>query len=199
MDGFVYGAICGLGFAIVEDVFYFMAVFGGQPGGGAAGLLGAGRGERSLRARALHGARRHGDRRRRLPPATEPLAAPALVAAGLLRVAVLAHFLWNSPLLALFPRRPWTGATTCSCPARHRREGAAAARCSWRSRCASPAGASAGGSQAPWRSEVGLDGISPSELRPAREPPAPRAAGARCAARAGARGRGCCSGSSESR
>ena len=33
MDGFVYGAICGLGFAIVEDVFYFMAVFGGQPAG----------------------------------------------------------------------------------------------------------------------------------------------------------------------
>ena len=33
MDGFVYGAICGLGFAIVEDVFYFMAVFGGEPAG----------------------------------------------------------------------------------------------------------------------------------------------------------------------
>ena len=33
MDGFVYGAICGLGFAIVEDVFYFMAVFGGDPAG----------------------------------------------------------------------------------------------------------------------------------------------------------------------
>ena len=28
MDGFVYGAVCGLGFAIVEDVFYFMSVFG---------------------------------------------------------------------------------------------------------------------------------------------------------------------------
>ncbi|HVF08902.1 MAG TPA: PrsW family intramembrane metalloprotease, partial [Actinomycetota bacterium] len=33
MDGFVYGAICGLGFAIVEDVVYFMAVFGGEPSG----------------------------------------------------------------------------------------------------------------------------------------------------------------------
>ena len=39
MDGFVYGAICGLGFAVVEDVFYFMAVFGGQPRRRAAGLL----------------------------------------------------------------------------------------------------------------------------------------------------------------
>ena len=33
MDGFVYGALCGLGFAVVEDVFYFLAVFGGDVGG----------------------------------------------------------------------------------------------------------------------------------------------------------------------
>ncbi|MBI3648203.1 MAG: PrsW family intramembrane metalloprotease [Actinobacteria bacterium] len=31
MDGFVYGAVCGLGFAVVEDVFYLVAVFGGSP------------------------------------------------------------------------------------------------------------------------------------------------------------------------
>ncbi len=30
MDGFVYGALCGLGFAVVEDVVYFMAGFGGR-------------------------------------------------------------------------------------------------------------------------------------------------------------------------
>src|SRR5512141_1628520 len=33
MDGFVYGALCGLGFAVVEDVLYFMAAFGGTPAG----------------------------------------------------------------------------------------------------------------------------------------------------------------------
>ena len=36
MDGFVYGALCGLGFAVVEDVVYFMAAFGGTPAGRAA-------------------------------------------------------------------------------------------------------------------------------------------------------------------
>ncbi|MFN8232861.1 MAG: PrsW family intramembrane metalloprotease [Actinomycetota bacterium] len=30
LDGFVYGAACGLGFAVVEDVIYFMGVFGGS-------------------------------------------------------------------------------------------------------------------------------------------------------------------------
>ncbi len=39
MDGFVYGAVCGLGFAIVEDVFYFMSVFGGQPAGVLQGFF----------------------------------------------------------------------------------------------------------------------------------------------------------------
>jgi RsiW-degrading membrane proteinase PrsW (M82 family) len=29
MDGFVYGAMVGLGFALIEDVFYFIAIFGG--------------------------------------------------------------------------------------------------------------------------------------------------------------------------
>ena len=39
MDGFVYGAVCGLGFAVVEDVFYFMGVFGGHPGGVLQGFF----------------------------------------------------------------------------------------------------------------------------------------------------------------
>ncbi|RPJ12750.1 MAG: protease PrsW [Actinobacteria bacterium] len=38
MDGFVYGAMVGLGFALVEDVFYFIAIFGGTPGGVLAGF-----------------------------------------------------------------------------------------------------------------------------------------------------------------
>ena len=39
MDGFVYGALCGLGFAVVEDVFYFVAVFGGDVGGVLEGFF----------------------------------------------------------------------------------------------------------------------------------------------------------------
>ena len=39
MDGFVYGAVCGLGFAVVEDVFYFMGVFGGHPNGVLQGFF----------------------------------------------------------------------------------------------------------------------------------------------------------------
>lgn len=109
MDGFVYGAICGLGFAIVEDVFYFMAVFGGRPAGVVQGFL--------LRvvASGLYGhvlytglvgmaigvvvSRR----------AAEPLRHRLWVAAGLCALAVLGHLLWNSPLLDLFPAEPWTG------------------------------------------------------------------------------------------
>jgi RsiW-degrading membrane proteinase PrsW (M82 family) len=103
MDGFVYGAMCGLGFAIVEDVFYFVAIFGGTSGGVLAGfyvrvvssglyghvlytgLSGIGiayfvsrRGEASFRRRLL-------------------------VALGLFASAVFAHFLWNSPFLNFFP------------------------------------------------------------------------------------------------
>ena len=109
MDGFVYGAICGLGFAIVEDVFYFMAVFGGEPAGVLQGFW--------LRvvAGGLYGhvlytgivgmavgvvvSRR----------AAEPLRRRLAVAAGLCVLAAAAHFLWNSPLLTFFPAEPWTG------------------------------------------------------------------------------------------
>jgi protease PrsW len=38
MDGFVYGALVGLGFAIVEDVFYFIAVYGGSTAGVLSGF-----------------------------------------------------------------------------------------------------------------------------------------------------------------
>jgi RsiW-degrading membrane proteinase PrsW (M82 family) len=105
MDGFVYGAMCGLGFAIVEDVFYFIGVFGGTPAGVlegfyvrvvSAGLYGhvlytglsgmgiayffSRRGEASLERRIA-------------------------VAAGMFSVAVVGHFLWNSPWFDLFPAR----------------------------------------------------------------------------------------------
>jgi RsiW-degrading membrane proteinase PrsW (M82 family) len=108
MDGFVYGAVCGLGFAIVEDVFYFMSVFGGRPGGVLrgfllrvvasglyshvlyTGLVGMGIGYVVSR-------RTQASRARRI-----------WVCAGLCALAVFGHFLWDSPLFDLFP----TGALT---------------------------------------------------------------------------------------
>jgi RsiW-degrading membrane proteinase PrsW (M82 family) len=109
MDGFVYGAVCGLGFAVVEDVFYFIVRFGGSPeavllgffvrviASGLyshvlwSGLFGIGvgyfvgrKGEVSLGRRLW-------------------------MALGLIAAAVVGHFLWNSPLLDLFPRSLSTG------------------------------------------------------------------------------------------
>jgi RsiW-degrading membrane proteinase PrsW (M82 family) len=108
MDGFVYGAVCGLGFSVVEDVFYFMGVFGGQPSGVLrgfvlrvlasglyshvlyTGLVGMGIGYVvSRRSRTATGQR-------------------LVVCAGLCAAAVVGHFLWNSPWLDLYPAQPWT-------------------------------------------------------------------------------------------
>ena len=104
MDGFVYGAVCGLGFAVVEDVFYFMGVFGGHPERRAAGVLRPGRGERAVLARPVHGARRAwGSGTSSRGVQRQPLARRLLVLAGLSAAAVLGHFLWNSPLLGPVP------------------------------------------------------------------------------------------------
>jgi RsiW-degrading membrane proteinase PrsW (M82 family) len=110
MDGFVYGALVGLGFAVIENVFYFIAVFGGETEGVLlgfflrvivsglyghvlyTGLSGIGiayfvtrRGEASLGKRLA-------------------------IAVGLFVLAMLAHFLWNSPLIDFFPEPPFEGA-----------------------------------------------------------------------------------------
>jgi protease PrsW len=109
MDGFVYGAICGLGFAIVEDVVYFMAVFGGQPSGVlqgfwvrvvASGLYG------HVLYTGLVGMAVGIVVSRRT---TEALRRRLGVAAALCALAAFAHFLWNSPVLTLFPAEPWSG------------------------------------------------------------------------------------------
>ncbi len=109
MDGFVYGAVCGLGFAVVEDVFYFMGVFGGSPSGVLKGffvrVVASG-----LYSHVLYtglvgmGIGYFVSRRER-----RPLGQRIAVVVGLSTVAVLGHFLWNSPLLDLFPDRPWSG------------------------------------------------------------------------------------------
>ncbi len=109
MDGFVYGAVCGLGFAVVEDVFYFMGVFGGRPSGILQGffvrVVASG-----LYSHVLYtglvgmGIGYFVSRRQR-----RPFGRRLTVVVGLSAAAVFGHFLWNSPLLDLFPARPWTG------------------------------------------------------------------------------------------
>lgn len=109
MDGFVYGALCGLGFALVEDVLYFMAVFGGTPAGVLegfyvrvlssglyghvlfTGLVGMGVGYVVTRREQI------------------PLGKRLAVAAGLSALGVAGHALWNSPLLASFSAEPQGG------------------------------------------------------------------------------------------
>ena len=102
MDGFVYGAMTGLGFAVVEDALYFVL-----PGGDAGRVLG-GFFVRVV-ASGLYGhvlysglagigiawfVTRRGE---------AGLARRLAVAGGLGALAVGAHFLWNSPWLDLFP------------------------------------------------------------------------------------------------
>jgi protease PrsW len=99
MDGFVYGAMVGLGFPVVEDVFYFIASFGGSTGGVLAafwvrvvasgpyghvlytGLSGIGLAYFVTRRSRVAFHRRLG------------------VMIALLLVAMAAHFVWDSPLL----------------------------------------------------------------------------------------------------
>ena len=109
MDGFVYGALCGLGFAVVEDVFYFIAVFGGDVGGVLEGffvrVIASGLYSHVLYTGLVGMAvgivttdRHRSSRRARLRPA-----------ATLAGAAILGHVLWNSPILEFFPAHPWEG------------------------------------------------------------------------------------------
>lgn len=108
MDGFVLGAMCGLGFSIVEDVFYFMAVFGGEPAGVLQGFF------VRVVANGLYGHLLYTGlggmgiayfvtRRGRRSPARR-----VAVASSFIFLGVFAHFLWNTPWLDLFPTRPWS-------------------------------------------------------------------------------------------
>lgn len=110
MDGFVYGALCGLGFAVVEDVFYFVAVFGGDVGGVLQGffvrVIASGLYSHVLYTGLVGMAVGILTTRRDDRPRRERLR-PALLLAG---AAVFGHFLWNSPILEFFPAHPWEGA-----------------------------------------------------------------------------------------
>ena len=103
MDGFVYGAMIGLGFTVVEDVHYFIGAFGGTIGGIIqgfffrvvvsglyghvmyTGLVGIGIAYFVTRKGEVSNAKRW------------------LVTLGLIAAPVFAHFLWDSPLLNLIP------------------------------------------------------------------------------------------------
>jgi len=103
MDGFVYGAMVGLGFALVEDVFYFVGIFGGTTGGVLAGfyvrVVSAG-----LYGHVLYsGIAGMGVAYFVSRVDEEPFRKRLLVAVGLFAVGVAGHFLWNSPLLNFFP------------------------------------------------------------------------------------------------
>jgi protease PrsW len=110
LDGFVYGALCGLGFAVVEDVFYFIAVFGGDVGGVLQGffvrVIASGLYSHVLYTGLVGMAVGLLTTRRDLRPRRERLR-PAVLLAG---AAVVGHFLWNSPILEFFPAHPWEGA-----------------------------------------------------------------------------------------
>jgi RsiW-degrading membrane proteinase PrsW (M82 family) len=103
MDGFVYGAMIGLGFTVVEDVTYFIGAFGGTVGGIIqgfffrvvvsglyghviyTGLVGMGIAYFTTRKGEVSDGKRW------------------LVTLGLIAAPVFAHFLWDSPLLNLIP------------------------------------------------------------------------------------------------
>ena len=104
LDGFVYGAMTGLGFLVVEDVFYFVNQFGGEIGGVLQGfyvrVIASG-----LYGHVLYsglfgmGVAYFVSRRHEEPPGKRLLVAGALIAASM-----FAHFLWNSPLLDFYPQ-----------------------------------------------------------------------------------------------
>ena len=103
LDGFVYGALCGLGFAVIEDVFYFIAVFGGTPAGVLAGfwvrVVSSGLyGHVLYTGLAGMGVAYFVSRR-----AEEPFRRRLVIALGLFAAGVAGHFLWNSPFLDVFP------------------------------------------------------------------------------------------------
>ena len=103
IDGFVYGALVGLGFTVAEDLYYFIFVFGGDVAGVLAGfyvrviasglyghVLYTGLAGIGLAYFVTHRADRSFVNR-------------FLVAAGMLLLAMVAHFFWNSPIFDDLP------------------------------------------------------------------------------------------------
>ena len=108
MDGFVYGALCGLGFAVVEDVLYFMAAFGGSPGGVLEGfyvrVVSSGLYGHVLYTGLTGMGIGYLVSRREDVPTKKRVA----VAVALFLAAVLGHAIWNAPVLDLGPTPPFS-------------------------------------------------------------------------------------------
>lgn len=103
LDGFVYGAVIGLGFTIEEDMYYFFAHFVGQAGASDLGGLLDGFFARIIVGGpyshvVLTGLTGMGLAYFVTRPDV-PRARRVLVAVGLYVAGVAAHFIWNSPLL----------------------------------------------------------------------------------------------------
>ncbi len=186
MDGFVYGALVGLGFAVVEDVLYFMAAFGGTPGGVLEGfyvrVIASGLYGHVLYTGLVGMAVGYVVTRR----AKRSLARRLVVATGLCGLAVVAHALWNSPLLDLMPAEPIEGAEWLMVPVAFAAKGlpllllvVIALRLAHRRERRWLDGALDG--------EVAFDGISAEELATLRDPARRRAAVRAMHARAGRR------------
>ena len=116
MDGFVYGAMVGLGFTVLEDVFYFMAHFGGHPEGVLVGfflrVVASG-----LYSHVLYtGLTGMGIAYFVTRRGEATFARRLSVSAGLFAVAIFGHFLWNSPLLNFLPEPPWTASDWIQIP-----------------------------------------------------------------------------------
>jgi RsiW-degrading membrane proteinase PrsW (M82 family) len=103
MDGFVYGAMVGLGFTVMEDVFYFVNVFGGETGGVLQGffvrVVASGLYGHVLYTGLFGMGVAYFVSRREEATLGKRLA----VAAGLILTGMFAHFLWNSPLIDFYP------------------------------------------------------------------------------------------------
>ena len=103
LDGFVYGAMAGLGFTVVEDVFYFVGHFGGTVGGVFQGFFlrvvaGGIYGHVVYSGLFGMGVAYFGSRRGEVSTGQRVLVAGALIFAS-----IFAHFIWNSPLLNFYP------------------------------------------------------------------------------------------------
>ncbi len=101
LDGFVWGAMVGIGFLLVEDVFYFVQAYASS-GGSYEGILqvflirivGAGPYSHFLYTGLIGMGVAYYHTRTDRTPARRVVVGIALAAAG-----VAAHFFWNSPLL----------------------------------------------------------------------------------------------------
>ncbi len=103
LDGFIWGAMVGMGFLLMEDVFYFMRAYAAA-GGSFDGLfqifiiriIGAGPYSHFLYTGLIGMGIAYFQTRR----GTEPFNRRLAIGGGLAALGVACHFFWNSPILS---------------------------------------------------------------------------------------------------